>query len=89
MVMSMSGSTAAAGTTPAIKLATASPAGDIIMPDPNMQMARGMKMASSGSCDTEPTPAQQKAAVGLVDTSWQASKKTRAWQPPWQPVTGR
>jgi hypothetical protein len=74
MVMSMSGSSAAA-TTPTIKLATASPAGDITMPDPNMQMARGMKMASSASCDAKPTPAQQKPAVSLVDTSWQETRK--------------
>jgi hypothetical protein len=40
-----------------------------------MQMARGMKMASPASCDAKPTPAQQKAAVSLVDTSWQGARR--------------
>ena len=74
MVMNMSASPAAR-TTPAINLATASPAGDITMPDPNMQMAPGMQMASSAACDAPPTAAQQKAAVSLVNTSWQESRK--------------
>jgi hypothetical protein len=73
--MSMSGTQMAGGQTSSIKLATTSPAGDITMPDPNMQMAAGMKMASSTSCDAMPTKSQQTAAVNLVDTSWKESSK--------------
>ncbi len=40
-----------------------------------MAMAPGMKMASSAPCDTVPTTSQQKAAVSMVDTSWQDAKK--------------
>jgi hypothetical protein len=84
MVMSMSGTAAAApapamhmpGTqTSTIRLATNSPAGDVTMPDTNMQMARGMEMASSAPCDAAPTADQQKAAVSLVNTSWADSRK--------------
>jgi hypothetical protein len=86
MVMT-TGSSAAAGTTPsmtmpgtgtgtpAIRLATSSPAGDITMPDTNMMMAPGMKMASAAPCHTAPTADQQKAAVSMVDTSWQDARK--------------
>lgn len=58
-----------------ISLATSSPAGDISMPDADMQMASGMKMASSAPCDTSPTKAQQTAAISLVNTSWQDARK--------------
>jgi hypothetical protein len=58
-----------------ISLANTSPAGPISMPDPNMQMAPGMTMASPVACTARPTAAQQKAAVKLVDTSWQDTKK--------------
>ena len=64
--------------TPGIRLATASPAGDITMPDPNMQMPPGMRMASSAACDTRPTAAQQHAAVRLVDASWKGAAKFRS-----------
>ncbi len=57
-----------------IRLATISPAGDITMPDTSMMMP-GMKMASSAPCDATPTAAQQKAAVSMVDTSWQDAEK--------------
>jgi hypothetical protein len=76
MVMTMadgsgSGATQMSGSqTSSIKLATTSPAGDITMPDPTMQMPSGMKMASSTACDATPTGAQQQAAVDLVNTSW-------------------
>lgn len=63
------------GTTAAIHLATTSPAGYITMPDANMQMAGGMKMASPVACTATPTASQQQAAVTLVNTSWQDSKK--------------
>jgi hypothetical protein len=70
--MNMPGMSAAAS---AIKLATTSPAGDITMPDPDMQMADGMKMASSTACTATPTAAQQQAAVTMVNTSWQDTRK--------------
>jgi hypothetical protein len=87
MVMTMTASApAASGSamhmsgqgTSTIRLVTTSPAGDIAMPNPNMQMAPGMKMASSTSCDTAPTTAQQQAAVSLVDTSWKDDSKYRS-----------
>jgi len=87
MVMSASASPSA-GTSPAtrmpamessrIRLATTSPAGDITMPAPNMQMAPGMRMASSVACDTRPTAAQRQAAVRLVDASWKGASKYRS-----------
>jgi hypothetical protein len=63
------------GAAPSIELATTTPAGDITMPDTTMQMAEGMKMASSVPCVATPTADQQRAAVTLVDTSWQDAKK--------------
>ncbi len=63
------------GAAAGIRLATASPAGAITMPDPDMQMAAGMKMASSASCPAIPTTTQRQAAVRLVDASWQAARK--------------
>src|SRR6185437_288693 len=63
---------------PAIRLVTASPAGDITMPDPNMQMAPGMRMASSAMCAALPTTAQQAGAVRLVNASWRDSRKFRS-----------
>jgi hypothetical protein len=84
MVMTMTG-TAVAGTAPSmhmprsaapsISLATESPAGDITMPNPDMQMAAGMKMADSVACAATPTPAQQQAAVRLVNASWTQARK--------------
>lgn len=70
---------ARAATSPAaaLNLATTSPAGNITMPAPGMQMAAGMQMASP-MCDTTPTPAQRAAAVNLVDTSWQASSRYKS-----------
>lgn len=62
----------------AIRLATTSPGGNITMPDPDMQMAAGMRMASPAMCDTVPTAAQQSAAVQLVDTSWQDASRFRS-----------
>ncbi len=89
MVMSVSASapaaTSAAGSaagmrmsaprTSAVSLATKSPAGKISMPAPGMQMAPGMKMASSAPCDATPTRSQQQAAVRLVNASWKAARK--------------
>lgn len=84
LVMSMSASTGTSNSTStstgmsaasSIKLGTTSPAGDITMPDTTMQMADGMRMASSVPCVATPTTAQQQAAVTLVDTSWQDAKK--------------
>ena len=70
MTMPTSGTSA-----PSVKLATTTPAGDITMPAPSMQMAPGMRMASSKPCNTMPTSAQEKSAQSLVDTSWQDSKR--------------
>jgi hypothetical protein len=72
-LMHMSGMSGPTATS--VKLATTSPAGDITMPDPNMQMEGGMQMASSTSCTEAPTKAQKQAAVTLVDSSWAASSK--------------
>jgi len=72
--MNMPGMSAAAM---AIKLPTTSPAGDITMPNPNMQMADGMRMSSSVTCATTPTAQQQRAAVTMVDTSWQDAQQYR------------
>jgi hypothetical protein len=58
-----------------IMLATHTPAGDIQMPHPNMQMMAGMRMASSKSCTATPTTAQQRAAVRLVNRSWRLSRR--------------
>jgi hypothetical protein len=44
------------------------------MPDTSMNMP-GMRMASSTPCDSQPSTAQQQAAVSFVDTSWQDAKK--------------
>ncbi len=62
----------------AVRLATASPAGDITMPDPGMQMAPGMRMAGSAACDAMPTKAQQAAAVRLVNATWRDARKFRS-----------
>lgn len=68
--MQMSGSQ-----TSSIHLATTSPAGEITMPDHDMQMPTGMKMASSTACVTTPSVAQQQAAVSLVNSSWANASK--------------
>jgi hypothetical protein len=62
----------------AIKLANSTPAGDITMPSPDMQMMQGMRMASSTPCVATPSAAQQQAAVRFVDTSWQGAQKYRS-----------
>jgi hypothetical protein len=71
--MHMSGTTTAT-----IRLVTATPGGDISMPEPNMQMAAGMQMASSATCNAAPTKAQQQAAVSLVNASWRDARKYRS-----------
>lgn len=58
-----------------LRLPTTTPAGDITMPNPSMEMSSGMKMASSAACNSTPTKAQQNAAVSLVDNSWTGSSK--------------
>ena len=63
--------------TAALEIRTASPAGDVTMPDPNMQMAPGMRMASSAMCSAVPTQAQRAAAVRLVNASWRAARRFR------------
>ncbi len=61
-----------------VKLATSTPGGDITMPDPNMQMAPGMAMASSAACDARASAAQQHAAVALVNSSWRGASRFRS-----------
>jgi hypothetical protein len=62
----------------AIKLGNSTPAGDISMPSPDMQMMQGMRMASPKPCVATPSTAQQHAAVRFVDTSWQGAQKYRS-----------
>jgi hypothetical protein len=52
--------------TKALSLATTSPAGPITWPENAMTMAPGMKMATP-DCTAQPTAAQQRDAVTLVD----------------------
>ncbi len=61
-----------------VRLTNDTRAGDITMPNPNMQMAAGMRMASSAPCTKTPTAAQQRAAVRLVNVSWKDAKKYRS-----------
>jgi len=70
MTMSMSGAAKSSS-----KFATSSPAGNIAMPNSSMQMAAGMKMASSAPCTATPTAKQRAAAVSLVNRSWAGAKK--------------
>ena len=58
-----------------IKLANDTPAGDITMPDTNMQMMTGMRMADPSACTATPTNAQEQAAVSMVNTAWNGAKK--------------
>ncbi len=59
----------------AVSLPTRSPAGPVVMPEPDMQMEPGMQMAGTSACTSIPTTTQQAAAVDLVNTSWQDNKK--------------
>jgi len=61
-----------------VRLATGTPGGDITMPDPHMQMAPGMAMASSSACTARPTTAQQRAAVALVHASWKGASRFKS-----------
>lgn len=61
-----------------LELATSTPGGDITMPDPAMQMAPGMAMASSAACDARPSATQQRAAVALVKSSWRGANRFRS-----------
>jgi len=58
-----------------VKLTTGTPAGDITMPEPHMQMAPGMAMASSAACDARPSASQKRAAVALVAASWKSARR--------------
>lgn len=73
--MTMAAGEAMAGTP--VSLSTDSPAGAVIMPDPTMQMATGMKMVG-GPCTATPTAAQQSAAVHLVNRTWAENRKYRS-----------
>ena len=86
MVMSAAASPSTTGTSmnmaasaaSTISLPTRSPAGNITMPDADMQMMTGMRMASSAACTALPTAGQERAAVTLVDTSWRDVQKFRS-----------
>jgi hypothetical protein len=54
------------GSNPALSLPTTSPAGNITWPVPMGTMGAGMQMVTP-NCTTQPTAAQQAAAVSLVD----------------------
>jgi hypothetical protein len=60
--------------TAALSLATTSPAGPISWPDNMSSMAAGMTMAEP-NCTTQPTAAQQQAAVDLVNQTMAATEK--------------
>jgi len=68
--MNMSG-----GANSSIELANDTPAGNITLPDTNMQMMTGMRMADPNACTATPTKAQQTATVSMVNTSWNDAKK--------------
>lgn len=68
--MQMPGAAAAS-----VRLANNTHAGDITMPDANMQMMPGMRMASAVACTAAPTAAQQRAAVSFVNASWAGAEK--------------
>jgi hypothetical protein len=63
---SMKSSPSKASKTSLLSLATTSGAGPITWPDATTTMAAGMKMATP-DCTAQPSPAQQQAAVALVD----------------------
>ena len=71
--MSMAPSATPSSTKP-LSLATISPAGPITWPDTTMAMAPGMKMAIP-DCTAQPTAAQQRAAVSLVDQTVRATAR--------------
>jgi hypothetical protein len=70
--MSRSGSTSAA--TAPFSLSTNSPAGAINWPDTMSTMMAGMQMAEP-NCTAQPTAAQQRAAVSLVNQTVAAAQK--------------
>ena len=70
--MSMSSTTAQRQR--ALSLPTTSPAGKIEWPDDMTTMAAGMKMAEP-NCTTQPTAAQQQAAVSLVNQTVASAQK--------------
>ena len=70
----MSGMSGTSARDTALSLPTTSPAGSIVWPDNMSSMAAGMKMAEP-NCTAQPTSAQQKAAVNLVDRTVAAAQK--------------
>jgi hypothetical protein len=74
----ISGMNSATATGAPVRLATLSPAGFITGPDPGMQMAPGMRMASPVACTAPATAAQRQAAVRLVNASWRGAQKYRS-----------
>lgn len=70
----LSGSGSTADATSPLSLPTNSPAGAISWPDNMSSMMAGMKMAEP-NCTTQPTAAQQQAAVNLVNRTVEAAQK--------------
>jgi hypothetical protein len=71
---SMAGMSPTSAQDTALALPTTSPAGNIVWPDDMATMAAGMKMAEP-NCTAQPTSAQQRAAVSLVDQTVAAAQK--------------
>jgi hypothetical protein len=72
---SMAGMRMPSAAAEAIRLPNDTKAGDIAIPDPNMEMMVGMRMASSTACTATPTAAEQRAAVSFVNASWAGAEK--------------
>jgi hypothetical protein len=70
----MPGMGGSGGSNPSLSLPTTSPAGNITWPLPMESMGVGMQMVTP-NCTTEPTAAQQAAAVSLVDQTVSAVAK--------------
>ena len=70
----MSGSGPTTTATAPLSLSTSSPAGAINWPDNMSTMMAGMQMVEP-NCTTQPTAAQQQAAVALVDQTVAAAQK--------------
>jgi hypothetical protein len=71
---SMAGMSATTARDAALSLPTRSPAGSIVWPDDMSAMGAGMTMAEP-NCTAQPTSAQQRAAVNLVNRTVAAAQK--------------
>jgi hypothetical protein len=75
--MRMSGKPGSSAAATRLSLATRSPAGPIVWPAPMGPMEAGTKMVTP-DCTASPTPAQQQAAVRLVDQTVKAVARYRS-----------